>query len=182
MKLRGLQQRLAIFMFLPVTILLIGMGVAGFIYARNSLLTQWGEAASLKLQRAAHEVDMRLSRAKEWLKMFHTTGDNPYAPYYHDLIIEQLEGLEGVARVKVNWAAGYRPLEMEKRGLIPSMESAVVEITIPRYDSLVKNQTISLISDLRTHTGRTIGRCLARIPENVTTLPIPPKYSTPRQL
>jgi sigma-B regulation protein RsbU (phosphoserine phosphatase) len=158
LKLRGLQQRLAIFMFLPVALLLIGMGVAGFIYARNSLLTQWGEAATLKLQRAAHEVDMRLSRAKEWLKMFHTTGDNPYAVYYHELIIEQLQGLDGVARVNVNWAAGYRPLEMEKRGLIPSMDSAVVDITPPRYDSPVKNKTISLISDLKTETGRTIGR------------------------
>ena len=158
LKLRGLQQRLAIFMFLPVALLLIGMGVAGFIYTRDSLLAQWGEAATLKLQRAAHEVDMRLSRAKEWLKMFHTTGDNPYAAYYHELIIEQLQGLEGVARVNVNWAAGYRPLDMEKRGLIPSMESAVVEITVPRYDSLAKNKAISLISDLKTETGRIIGQ------------------------
>jgi sigma-B regulation protein RsbU (phosphoserine phosphatase) len=158
LKLRGLQQRLAIFMFLPVALLLIGMGVAGFIYARDSMLAQWGEAATLKLQRATHEVDMRLSRAKEWLKMFHTTGDNPYAPYYHELIIEQLEGIGGVARVKVNWAAGFGPLEKEKRGLIPAMETAVVEITSPRYDSLVKNKTIALISDLKTETGRKIGQ------------------------
>jgi len=158
LKLRGLQQRLAVFMFLPVTLLLIGVGVAGFMYARNSLLAQWGEAATLKLQRAAHEVDMRLSRAKEWLKMFHTTGDNPYAPYFHEMIMAQLQGLDGVARVDVNWAAGYRPLDIEKRGLVPSMRSAVVEITAPRYDSLVKNQTISLISDLKTQTGRTIGQ------------------------
>jgi len=158
LKLRGLQQRLAIFMFLPVALLLIGMGVAGFIYARDSMLTQWGEAATLKLQRAAHEVDMRLSRAKEWLKMFHTTGDNPYAPYYHELIIEQLQGIGGVARVKVNWAAGFGPLEKEKRGLIPAMETAVVEITSPRYDTLVNNETIALISDLKTETGRIIGQ------------------------
>lgn len=158
LKIRGIKQRLAIFMFLPVALLLIGMGVAGFIYARDSLLAQWGEAATLKLQRAAHEADMRLSRAKEWLKMFHTTGDNPYASYYHDLIIEQLQGLEGVARVNIKWTAGDRTLEVEKRGLIPFMETAVVDITTPRYDSLVKNKTISLISDLKTETGRTVGQ------------------------
>jgi len=157
-KIRGLQQRLAIFMFLPVAVLLIGMGFAGFIYARNSLLAEWSEAATLKLQRTAHEVDMRLSRAKEWLKMFHTTGDDPYAVYYHDLIIEQLQKVEGVARVNVKWAAGGRPLEIQKRGLIPFLESAVVDITSPRYDSLVKNKTISLISDLKTRAGRTVGR------------------------
>ncbi len=157
-KIRGLQQRLAIFMFLPVALLLIGMGLAGFIYARDSLLAEWSEAATLRLQRAAHQVDMRLGRAKEWLKMFHITGDDPYAVYYHDLIIAQLQKVEGVARVNVNWAAGHRPLEVEKRGLIPFMESAVVDITPPRYDSLVKNKTISLISDLKTETGRTVGR------------------------
>lgn len=157
-KIRGLQQRLAIFMFLPVAVLLIGMGLAGFIYARDSLLAEWSEAATLKLQRAAHEVDMRLSRAKEWLKMFHTTGDDPYATYYHDLIIAQLQKVEGVERVNLNWAVGRRPLEVEKRGLIPFMESAVVNITPPRYDSLVKNKTVSLISELKTESGRTVGQ------------------------
>lgn len=156
-KIRGLQQRLAIFMFLPVAVLLIGMGVAGFIYARNSLLVEWSEAATLKLQRTAHEVDMRLSRAKEWLKMFHTTGDDPYAVYYHNLIIEQLEKIDGVARVNVKWGVGRRPLEIQKRGLIPFLESSVVDITPPRYDSLVKNETVSLISDLKTKTGRNVG-------------------------
>jgi sigma-B regulation protein RsbU (phosphoserine phosphatase) len=158
LKIRGIKQRLAIFIFLPVAVLLIGMGVVGFIYARDSLLAQWGEAATLKLQRAAHEVDMRLSRAKEWLKMFHTTGDNPYASYYHDLIIEQLQELEGVTRVNINWTSGRRPLEVEKRGLIPFMETTVFHITAPRYDSFVKNETISLISDLKTETGRTVGQ------------------------
>jgi len=157
-KIRGLQQRLAIFMFLPVAVLLIGMGLAGFIYARNSLLAEWSEAATLKLQRTAHEVDMRLSRAKEWLKMFHTTGDDPYAVYYHDLIIEQLQKVEGVVRVNLNWTAGHRSLEIQKRGLIPFLESSAVDITTPHYDSLVKNETVSLTSDLKTKNGRTVGR------------------------
>jgi sigma-B regulation protein RsbU (phosphoserine phosphatase) len=158
LKIRGLQPRLAIFMFLPVAVLLIGMGLAGFIYARNSLLTEWSEAATLKLQRTAHEVDMRLSRAKEWLKMFHTTGDDPYAVYYHDLIIEQLQKVKGVVRVNLNWNAGNRSLEIQKRGLIPFLQSSAVDITTPHYDSLVKNETVSLASDLKTKTGRTVGR------------------------
>ena len=61
-RIKSLQQRLMLFLFLPVAALLIGMGMIGFVYARNSLLKEWREAAVLKLQRAAHEVDMRLSR------------------------------------------------------------------------------------------------------------------------
>lgn len=157
-KISRLQLRLGVFMFLPVAVLLIGMGLAGFIYARNSLLAEWSEAATLKLQRTAHEVDMRLSRAKEWLKMFHTTGDDPYAVYYQDLIIEQLQKVEGVVRVNLNWADGNRSFEIQKRGLIPFLENSAVDITTPHYDSLVKNETVSLTSDLKTKTGRTVGR------------------------
>ncbi|UCF01026.1 MAG: hypothetical protein JSV14_11625 [Deltaproteobacteria bacterium] len=69
-KVKSLQQRFVLFLLLPVTGLLLGMGIVGFIYARNSLLTQWREAAILKLQRAAHDVDMRLSRPKEWLQIY----------------------------------------------------------------------------------------------------------------
>ena len=102
-KLRGRQQRLALYMFFPVAMLLTGMGIVGFIYAKNSLLTQWGEAANLKLQRAVHQVDMRLGRAKEWLKMFHTADGNPDAHYIHELVIQQLREVDGVAKVDLTW-------------------------------------------------------------------------------
>ena len=46
-RLSGLQQRLALYLLLPVALLLAGMGIVGFIYAKNSLLTQWSEAQIL---------------------------------------------------------------------------------------------------------------------------------------
>ena len=157
-KLRGLQQRLAMYMFLPLALLLAGMGIAGFIYARNILITEWGEAATLKLQRAAHNVDMRLGRAKEWLKMFHTTGDNPYAGNVHEMVIEQLEKLDGVARVNLTWTDAGRPLEVAKRGFIPLQKDSSLQVTLPRFDSPVANKTVALVSDLKSETGRSIGR------------------------
>ena len=158
LKLRGLQQRLALYMFLPVALLLAGMGIAGFIYARNILITQWGEAATLKLQRAAHQVDMRLGRAKEWLKMFHTADENPYADYIHELVIEQLREIDGVARVDLTWTDARRPLEAAKRGQIPFREGGQLEVTAPRYDEMVENETVALVSDLKSETGRTVGK------------------------
>jgi sigma-B regulation protein RsbU (phosphoserine phosphatase) len=70
---KSLQQRLTIYLILPVALLLILMGIAGFIYARNLLLSQWQEASILKLQRAAHQVDMRLSNVKDWIHVFNQT-------------------------------------------------------------------------------------------------------------
>ena len=45
---KSIQQRLTIFMLLPVFLLLIGMGVAGYSYARKSLVGEWREAVILE--------------------------------------------------------------------------------------------------------------------------------------
>ena len=71
---RTLQQRLSFFVLLPVAVLLLSMGAAGFFYARTKLLDQWGEAAMLRLQRAAHQVDMRLDMPKIWLDLYQRTS------------------------------------------------------------------------------------------------------------
>lgn len=100
---RTIQRRLALFVLLPVALLMIAGGFTGFLYARNILLSQWKEATTLKLQRAAHMVDMRLSRPKQLLGMFHQAGGMLYAEQLRELVIKQLERLEGVARVKLSW-------------------------------------------------------------------------------
>ncbi|MBI5593671.1 MAG: SpoIIE family protein phosphatase [Deltaproteobacteria bacterium] len=99
---RTLRQRLSFFVLLPVAVLLLGMGAAGFIYARAKLLDQWGEAAMLRLQRAAHEVDMRLNMPKIWLDLYQRTSEKPYAGWIQNDIIEQLKAVEGVSRVTLN--------------------------------------------------------------------------------
>ena len=94
---KSIQQRLTIFMLLPVALLLIGMGAVGYSYARKSLFNEWREGAILKLQRAAHGVDMRLSNTNEWIYMFQQAGQDNYHHIQHEWIIEQLKNLEGVA-------------------------------------------------------------------------------------
>ena len=65
----SLQQRIFYFILIPVFLLLVSMGGFGFVYARNILLNQWSETAIANLQKAAHHIDMRLSRPKELLLM-----------------------------------------------------------------------------------------------------------------
>jgi hypothetical protein len=101
-----MQQRLAIFVLFPVALLLIGMGFVGFIYARNSLISQWREAAILKLQRAAHSVDMRLSRTKEWIQALDIAGENRNPDIIYGWIVNQLKNIEGVSRVNLTWIGG----------------------------------------------------------------------------
>jgi hypothetical protein len=75
-RVKSLQLRFTLFLILPVAILLAVLGSSAFFYARDLLLSQWREASLLKLQRAAHQVDMRLGAIKNWISMFHESSRN----------------------------------------------------------------------------------------------------------
>ena len=91
------------------------MGFVGFIFTRNVLLDEWKEASVLKLQRAAHFIDMRLTRPIEVINMFHNTGE-----YQGDLaiqawLLDQLRAMDGVSRVDLD-----APLSVAEAGDFPS--------------------------------------------------------------
>jgi sigma-B regulation protein RsbU (phosphoserine phosphatase) len=176
---KSLQQRLSLFLFLPVTLLLISMGFVGFFYARNIMLNQWNEAAILKLQRAAHNVDMRVGQIKEWIQVFNESAGSSFSELHNMWLIEKLQKLEGVSRVNLTWEneesgnqTNFTPLHpMGRMGRGPQMmqgrrgmrmrrfyRGRIRKITPPRFDSLVEHQTISLLSDLNDENDKTLGR------------------------
>ncbi|NOR10660.1 MAG: SpoIIE family protein phosphatase, partial [Desulfovibrionaceae bacterium] len=173
-KVKSLQQRLMLFLLLPVATLLIAMGIMGFFYARNSLLTQWREAAILKLQRAAHDVDMRLNRPLQWLEMYHKTGGERFDEHTQEWVLEQLGQVEGVERVNLTRVdeqasgpmlhmhrerlTGKEPMMGGRSGMMHFHRARIAEITVPRYDSILEHETVSIISELNDADGRTIGR------------------------
>jgi len=174
-RLKSLQQRFTLFLLVPVALLLTAMGVAGFIYARDKLLEQWRVVTVLRLQRTAHQVDMRLSRVKEWLQMYHATAGEAEAGDIQDWIVEQLERQEGVVRVNLSWnepqpggspAPGHHPHDgrgapgqgRHGKGKMRFYKARVVAVTPPQYDSLVAHETVSLISDLNDEAGATVGK------------------------
>ena len=181
---RSLQQRFTWFMILPVTLLLIGMGVAGFFYARDLLLDQWREAAILKLQRAAHEADMRLGRIKEWIQLFHEGAGSVHSDAFHAWVLEQLAKQEGVSDITITWnapedrtGAGIATQPMTGRGHGRSgmgqqlqkrqLHSARIrEITPPRFDAGGEHGTVTLISDLNDINGQTFGHLDALVDFN----------------
>ena len=177
---RSLQQRLSVFLLLPLALLLIIIGFAGFIYARNLLISQWQEASILKLQRAAHQVDMRLQHVKEWIGIFNQAADGQDKPMLNLLAIEQLELLESVDHVHLTWdskQAHAANLQNDQMPSMPSMtrshrqgmggqnrimrrfhSARIKDITPPRYDDAINHETVSLISDLNDEQGQPVGR------------------------
>lgn len=169
----SLQQRMVLFLLLPVALLLVAMGWFGFWYARSALVAEWQEAAVLKLQRAAHQVDMRLSEPKFWMQMFQRTGGEPQAEDVQEWILKQLDNLQGIEKASLTrydsadtsgergsstWMRGYSDPWMEKWGGMMEFERGqITEVTPPHYDSQVGHETVSLISSLLSAKDKRVG-------------------------
>jgi phosphoserine phosphatase RsbU/P len=173
LKPRTLQQRFALFLLLPVAILLFGIGLAGFFYARGALLEEFREAAILKLQRMAHEVDMRLAEPKRWLEMFGETAGEPQVGQVRGWLLERMRKLQGVVRVEVvlppagevppqhggpHKGRGWRSDGAAGSGMMAFHRVGIAEVTPPRYDALVNHETVGIISELIDLEGRSVGK------------------------
>lgn len=115
-KIRSLQGRLTVFLLLPVAMVLLLAGAAGFLRARAAILQEWQEAAALSLGRATHEVDMRLRGSTDWILAFQESFGEMGAPRIQSWILEQLKRQSWVKQVE--WKRGEIP---ESKGVAPRL-------------------------------------------------------------
>lgn len=165
---KSLQLRLALFVLLPVALVLAGVGAIGFIYARDQLLNQWGEATVLKLQRTAHQVDMRLSRPKAVMLMVQRLRSLHDVRHASDIIIKELETIEGVDRVELKITGkpvqGSRPVEEDhtprmagSHGVMMAPWQRFVAVTPPEFDTSLDAKSVSLLVDIKDARDKVIG-------------------------
>jgi sigma-B regulation protein RsbU (phosphoserine phosphatase) len=162
---KTLQQRFVVYMLLPVAVLLAIMGAIGFYYARNTLIQQWEEASALKLQRAAHHVDMRLTRPKEWVKLYlYFVEGHDYPMQRRQGVLEELERSDGVVAVHIKSLEGdgrknsAKSLSNGNKQIAPDHSKGMAimqhrmmaderfQVTMPRFDSDTSNRTVSIIT------------------------------------
>jgi adenylate cyclase len=171
MAVKTLNQRLTLFLLLPVALLLFLTGFAGYILARKVLLDEWKEAAVLKLQRAAHYIDMRLNRPIELINMFHRTGEYQGDPAaIQEWLLDQLKAMDGVSKVDLEWMAqepesttmgmgGSRMMGSGSMGMMMHFHHGTIsQVTSPRYDAKTGGEVVTLISELKDESGSTLGR------------------------
>jgi len=119
----SLQRRFLLLLLLPVALLLLAVGVAGFFYARAFLLDQWVEATQLKLEKAAHQIDMRLHNNLDLIKLIVKAEDIPDGYLTQAFLIQQLAEKEGVRFVDID-RSSTEENGSSKNGAIASQESA----------------------------------------------------------
>jgi hypothetical protein len=166
---RSLQQRLVLFLLLPAALVLFAMGFLGFLYARGIMLNQWREAAILRLERAAHHIDMRLTKPIMRIKMLQKAADQQEMLNVQAWIIDRLRELDGVSRVDLKGLEEKAvEMKMPGRGMGRGMGSnrasmmrfhraRFAEVTSPVYDAQAGEETVSLNSTLEDEDGAKVG-------------------------
>ena len=134
-------------MLLPVAALYSRHGVMGYFYIKNSLFREWQEAAILRLERAAHTMDMLLREPLQWMQAFAKTGGGRQGAENRQWILKQLQDNPGVSRVELTWRDQAAP-----------PEAPVAQVSPPQYFYPQGQKAVGLRSELLDAAGLPLGR------------------------
>ena len=175
---KTLQGRLIGLLLLPIFLALFSGGIISFLFTRNVLLDQWNESAVLKLQRAAHYIQMRLLKPIELSEILFKIFSGKNNDRSFDTIIKQLKGLEGVVdanfirisnketdaiqddsvmRYGSMMPAG-RMMNRKDNGMKQFHHSRLLKISSPVFDADRGHKTVTLFFNILTTGDEEIGK------------------------
>ena len=168
MAIKSLQRRLSLLVLLPVALVLLFVGVFGFITMRGTLFSEWQDASIVKLQRAAHQIDMKLGHITDWLQMFHHTSEGRGGPLIQEWILQQLRDMKGVEGAELKWEDGHNPEPAMMMGMGGGRSSGggrmmrfqkgkPFEVTSPHFDAQTGKETVNLVSHLKDESDKVVG-------------------------
>ncbi len=170
---KTLQGRLIVLLLFPVFLIIFSGGILSFIYTRNAILDQWNESAVLKLQRAAHYIEMRLLKPIELMEMLFQLSKKKETPISPDTIVDHIKTLEGVINVEFQNLSENDHLisvpensMMAKHGIMHFQYSRISKISDPEYDSDVGHETVTLILTLIDVRGNDSGQIKVKMSFN----------------
>lgn len=160
---KSLNQRLLFFVLIPLAILLVVMGMVGFIYARDALRKQWTETVILRLRQTAHNVDMGLERPKQLLELYNDSIGTPGEADIRRVVLARLKELEGVAAVRQEGSVDSEPepatMPITGRGMGRGAgmgrragqtsgmgRYGMMRVNPPRYSEEIKGRVVTLES------------------------------------
>jgi adenylate cyclase len=149
---KSLQRRLIVLLIVPLTLFLVGFGVLGYHFIQGLLFKEWREVAILRLERAAHQMDMKIQKEQDWMVALARAGQAPDGPTIQHWLLEQIKAHPGVSGVKLTWdkpAAGVAaPAALERSARISPVH----------YFYPPDRQVVGLRATLLNQTGQPVGR------------------------
>ncbi|MFH0821343.1 MAG: adenylate/guanylate cyclase domain-containing protein [Pseudomonadota bacterium] len=98
----SLQRRFLLLLLLPVTALLLGSVYWLFIFARSHLEDEWKQRALLRLEKTAHEIQMKLDVKRELIELIAAADPVPQGKLTQAFLILQLLKQKGVVSVDLD--------------------------------------------------------------------------------
>ncbi|MCP4575629.1 MAG: HAMP domain-containing protein [Deltaproteobacteria bacterium] len=175
MRIESLRQRIGLLVLMPVGLMLVLVGVSGFVFMRGTLFKEWEDTSIIKLQGAAHEIDMRLGRINDWIEMLHISSHGRGGLLIPQWILEQIKALDGVTDAQLTWAKpesslpsdhmSSRRMARGKGGesMMRFNGGRIAEVTPPIYNAETGRETVSIISELKGDSGSGVGNLVVSV-------------------
>ena len=145
-KMKSLQQKLIVFVILPVAIILSSIGSAGFFYIRDGLSNRWQQIAVLQMERAAQRLETRLNNPINLIESFARAGQEPASAEIQQWIFKELQRQDGVGQVRLTWQGSKQ------------VRAKVIKASPPTYFYPEQTDALGLRSDLLDDAGQSLGR------------------------
>jgi class 3 adenylate cyclase len=121
----SLQRRFLLLLFFPVVLILVAAGVASFFYARGFLLEQWTASSKLRLEKTAHDIQMRLEEKRELIDLIAESDSMSQPAATQAFLVDRLRGQEGVLFVNIKVISPeQKRAAQEERPVTPADRSA----------------------------------------------------------
>ncbi|MFH1596478.1 MAG: adenylate/guanylate cyclase domain-containing protein [Pseudomonadota bacterium] len=151
-KFMTLERRLIILLVVPVTLFLLVIGIFGYRFIQGILLKEWQEIAILRLERAAHQMDMKLHEQMGWMAAFARAGQDPRGVEIQRWLLQQIKTLAGVSQVNLTWE---KTAETGGGETTPEGPAAMSPI---RYFYPPGGKSVGMQGDFLNQAGQPLGR------------------------
>lgn len=149
---KTLERRLMVLLLVPATLFLLVLGIFGYRFIQGLLFKDWQEIALLRLERAAHQLDMRLHRQRQGMETFARAGQDPQGQEIQDWLLRQIKSQPGVNQVNLTWE---KPTGTKDHPAVPKRSAAIPAID---YFYPLDGKTVGLGGELLDQTGEPLGR------------------------
>ncbi|MGW8195259.1 MAG: SpoIIE family protein phosphatase [Desulforhopalus sp.] len=164
---RSLQQRTFFFILIPTFAALVVLSTLGYLLVSKLLLTQWGEMAVLRLQRTAHQIEMRLNTPKELIMLLQGAEDSYETKLSFNNVLKQIKSFPWVVDASVKWpeehgeeddvSAGMMAMKGGRR-MMHQFDLELFQLSPPRYNNRFDSRTVSMVINFRDNENGAVGR------------------------
>jgi adenylate cyclase len=149
---KTIERRLIVLLVLPVIMFLLALGVAGYRFTSGLLFKEWQDVAILRLERDAHQMDMRLRGQINWMEEFARAGQAPQGPEIQSWLLAREKAQEGVVQVKLAWKKATEP---QSPAVLPERSAKISAIG---YFYPPDGKTMGIGGELLDAGGKPLGR------------------------